>query len=293
MTKRQQKPVATKAMMVSKPQVAVLDSTAQLMRSIAVAAADPKCNVQKMQTLKEMYLDMSDRAAKIGFDNALAQMQVELPEIDRKGRITIRRKDPKTGERTGPIEQSTAYARWEDISDVIKPILFKYSFSLSFRTGFDEAGRVKVTGILARGGHREETTMILQHDATGSKNPVQAVGSSTSYGRRYTACALLNITSRGEDDDGGPRREPQPTLSPEQHAELIKLAEEAGADLARFCAMLKVDSLVDIPALRFAEAKAQLLRKKRAKDQMATEAVSDFPGDKPMKTEPPKNEFHR
>ena len=276
--KRQTRPV--KALVPAKAPVIAMDSTARLMQAMAVAAADPKCNVQKMQTLKEMYESMENRIAKIGFDNALAQMQVELPEIDRKGRITIRRKDPKTGERTGPIEQSTSYARWEDISDVIKPILFKYGFSLSFRTGFDEAGRVKVTGILARGGHREETTMILQHDATGSKNPVQAVGSSTSYGRRYTACALLNITSRGEDDDGGPRREPQPTLSLEQHAELIKLAEEADADLARFCAMLKVDSLVDIPALRFAEARAQLLRKKKAREQ--DKAKSDFPGDRPM-----------
>jgi hypothetical protein len=289
--KRQTRPV--KALVPAKAPVIAMDSTARLMQAMAVAAADPKCNVQKMQTLKEMYESMENRIAKIGFDNALAQMQVELPEIDRKGRITIRRKDPKTGERTGPIEQSTSYARWEDISDVIKPILFKYGFSLSFRTGFDEAGRVKVTGILARGGHREETTMILQHDATGSKNPVQAVGSSTSYGKRYTACALLNITSRGEDDDGGPRREPQPTLSLEQHAELIKLAEEADADLARFCALFKVDSLVDIHALRFEEAKAQLLRKKKRKEQK--EAMgSDFPGDKPMpKTEPPKNEFHR
>jgi hypothetical protein len=44
--------------------------------------------------------------------------------------------------------------------------------------------------------------MELPVDTSGSKNPVQAVGSSTAYGKRYVMEALLNLTSRGVDDDG-------------------------------------------------------------------------------------------
>ena len=44
--------------------------------------------------------------------------------------------------------------------------------------------------------------MELPVDTTGSKNAVQAVGSSTAYGKRYVMEALLNLTSRGQDDDG-------------------------------------------------------------------------------------------
>jgi hypothetical protein len=44
--------------------------------------------------------------------------------------------------------------------------------------------------------------MTLPLDTSGSKNNVQAVGSSTSYGKRYTATLLLNIRTKGEDDDG-------------------------------------------------------------------------------------------
>ena len=277
----------TKAITIANPygagsrgKVVPITTSQQYDDAIIKAAADPRMNVAKFEKLVTLKEHMEDRAARIAFDNALAEMQAELPEVDRNGRLVIRKKDPKTGERTGVIEQSTAYPRWEDVMDVLRPILRKYLFSLSFRTGLAADGRITVTGVLARSGHREETTITLQHDATGSKNPVQAVGSTNSYGKRYTAFLLLNIVTRGEDDDGGPRREPQPTLSLEQHAELIKLAEEAGADLARFCAMLKVDSLVDIPALRFEEARAQLLRKKKAREQ--DKAKSDFPGDKPM-----------
>jgi hypothetical protein len=38
-------------------------------------------------------------------------------------------------------------------------------------------------------------------DTSGSKTSVQGIGSTVSYGKRYTLCALLNI-STGDDTDG-------------------------------------------------------------------------------------------
>jgi hypothetical protein len=53
-----------------------------------------------------------------------------------------------------------------------------------------------------RDGHREQTTMTLPADIGKGRNEVQAVGSSTTYGKRYVMCALLNITtSEVRDDD--------------------------------------------------------------------------------------------
>ncbi len=53
-------------------------------------------------------------------------------------------------------------------------------------------------------GHKEEAELVLPADVSGDKNPVQAVGSSLSYGQRYVTKLLLNLASRklGEDDDG-------------------------------------------------------------------------------------------
>jgi hypothetical protein len=254
------------------------------MEAILRAAADPKVNIVKMQELNQLYERMEARAAKVAYDNALAEMQPELPVIDRKGRIVIRKKDPKTGERTGPIEQSTAYAKWEDIAETIQPILHRYGFSLSFRTPADPTGKISVTGILARAGHREETTLPFQHDSTGSKNAAQAIVSATSYGKRATASLLLNIITRGEDDDAKASAALEP-ISPERLAELEKLVKESGADMARFCALFKVDDLASIPTVRFTEAKAQLQRKlrdKKARAEAAKKAASDFPGDHPL-----------
>lgn len=172
-----------------------------LMQMMERIAKNKDVDVAKMREVKEMGKSLLDDQRRTAFDDALAQMQGELPTIGAKGRLEIREKDAKGG-RNGPLIQSTPYAKWDDINEAIKPVLKRFGFGLRFKTGLSEKGLVTVTGILSGHGHREETTLELQHDATGSKNAVQAVGSSTSYGKRYAACALLNITTHGEDDDG-------------------------------------------------------------------------------------------
>jgi hypothetical protein len=175
------------------------DSTA-LIQMIERVALNPNVDIDKMERLLEMQERILNRNARSAFTSALAAMQPNLPVVDRKGNITIHKKDAE--KIPANVIQSTPYALWEDINDAIRPVLSEYGFALSFRVK-KEADRIEVTAILShREGHSEETMLSLPMDSTGSKNNVQAIGSSTSYGKRYTACAILNITSRGEDDDG-------------------------------------------------------------------------------------------
>lgn len=160
--------------------------SATILQVIQRAAADPQCDIEKMERLMAMHERMQAVSASAAFNAAMAEMQCELPSIAErgKGHGTVR------------------YATLEDINDVIKPIMQKHGFAVSFKVEHAQAG-ISVTGILMhRQGHREQTTMLLPTDTSGSKNAVQAVGSSTSYGKRYVLCALLNISTRGEDDDG-------------------------------------------------------------------------------------------
>ncbi len=54
-----------------------------------------------------------------------------------------------------------------------------------------------VVGVLRHeAGHKEEAELVLPADLSSGKNPVQAVGSSLSYGQRYVAKLLLNLASR-------------------------------------------------------------------------------------------------
>lgn len=212
------------------------------------AARDPGVDIDKMERLLKMHGEAVARQARQAYSAALAAMQQELPVIQERGAIKIG---------TGPAQK---YALWEDINEAIKPILAKHGFALSFRTGRN-GDRIMVTGILShRDGHAEETTMELPADQSGSKNAVQAIGSSTSYGKRYTASALLNLTSRGEDDDGRSTAR----ITEEQVMELRDLAEAVEADMGRFLRYLGIEKLSDLPATKHAAAVEALNAKRRS-----------------------------
>lgn len=158
---------------------------------IAKAAQDPNVDIGKMQQLLDMAERVQTKSAERAFYESFAAMQGELPSIDKTGAIR---------DKTGRV-QST-YAKWEDINEAIRPVLQKHGFALTFQTKMIGAN-VNIRGVLAhRGGHLIDSEIPLPADTSGNKNAVQSMGSSVSYGKRYMACALCNITAAGEDDDG-------------------------------------------------------------------------------------------
>ena len=237
-----------------------VSESAALMSMIERAARDPSVDLDRMERLYTMHERALARQAKAAFDASLAEMQPELPTIDRKGKIVILDKnDRKT------VTQETPYARWEDINDAIRPVLKEHGFAISFRTTTASDGKLVVTCILShRDGHREETSLPLMHDSSGSKNNVQAIGSSVSYGKRYTAMAMLNITSHApmDRDDDGRAAGADAAISDEQVEGLQRLIVEVDADLPRFLKFMKIERLTDLPASRIGAA-IQALEAKR------------------------------
>ena len=238
---------------------AVQSETSAIVSMIERAALNPLVDIDKMERLLQMQERIFERQAKAEYALAFSQMQGELPSIERNGKIIIHDKNDRN-----KIIQETAFATWEDINEAIKPVLKEHGFSLSFPIGQTAEGRITVTCVLLhRGGHSEQTTMVLMHDSSGSKNSVQAIGSSVSYGKRYTASAMLNITSHGEDDDGKIAGEPE-YISSDQEITLRDLILAVDADEKKFCAYLKIDALSSLPSARF-EAAVKALEAKRAK----------------------------
>lgn len=155
-------------------------------------ARDSSVPVEKLEKLIELQERIMRHNAKAEFDGAFAQMQGDIPIITERGEIMVKG------------ELRSRFARLEDILDVVKPILQKHGFALRFRASVGaSAGRIKIVGILShRSGHSEEDEFEAPADDSGSKNTIQAIGSTRSYGQRYTTIALLNIVTRGADDDG-------------------------------------------------------------------------------------------
>lgn len=223
--------------------------TSAIVSMIERAAMNPAVDIDKMERLLQMQERIMDKAAKSAYATAFASMQGDLPSIERNGKITIHDKNDRS-----KIIQETPFARWEDINEAIRPVLQKYGFGLSFRVGQTSEGRITVTCVLAhREGHSEETTMVLMHDSSGSKNSVQAIGSSVSYGKRYTASALLNITSHGEDDDGKLAADAE-LIDEDQVLQIRDLLLANNRDEKKFLAYIKLSSLADITADKFKSA---------------------------------------
>lgn len=153
-------------------------------------ARDSSVPVEKLEKLIELQERIMRHNARAEFNAAFAAMQGEIPAITERGEIAV----------NGVVRSK--YARHEDILEVVKPILQRHGFAIRHRNVF-ENGALRVIGILShRSGHSEEDEFVAKADDSGSKNAIQALGSTRSYGARYTTIALLNIATKGQDDDG-------------------------------------------------------------------------------------------
>lgn len=224
----------------------VRDISGGLLDVIARAARDPAVDVEKMERLLEMHDRVQARQAKMAFIEAKRAMRPDLPIITQKGHIVIRDKS-----NPNKILQDTAFARFEDINEEVMPIVTRHGFDLSFRNATAPDGKVRVYTILTHSdGHSEETYFDLPHDSSGSKNSVQAIGSSTSYAKRYGLLSILNITTMGEDDNGK-AADPPKTLTPDQVQKMQARADLKGISAAAVCKLAKADSIPEILAKNF------------------------------------------
>lgn len=266
------KELATKAKQVVRVQAGSVHRPEEgggFLAVIAAAAADPRCDVSKMQALLNMQQQVEDREAKRRFNDALMQVQLEMPPISRDGKIVIPPKDGKSG-------QKTPYATFNNIMKTAQPILLKHGLRLSFAT--EPVGdKLLVKGILNGYGHTEQTSFPLPAETSGSKNNVQGWGSAMSYGKRYCTIALLNIVSEAPEDTdsdgyagnfqrvkgGGVVDLPDaPKITAAQRNEIVELLEDARIKEQHFCQRYGVNQINQLPAEIFDAAKKAIAEHK-------------------------------
>lgn len=212
--------------------------SAQVLAVIERVAANPDADIDKLERLLDMQERVMNRNAMQAFSADMAAMQAELPTVAE----------------TAKGHNNAKYAPLEKINEVIRPVLQKYGFAVTFRTE-QQDGAVSITAVLShKQGHHQESTLVLPNDTSGNKNLVQAIGSTVSYGKRYALCALLNI-STGDDTDGKrPQQTAPSTLTAKQVKQLRDAAKVAGVDDAYICEKGGVAEIEDIPAERFTAA---------------------------------------
>jgi len=161
-------------------------------------AVEGGADIDKLEKLMELQMRWDASEARKAYTRAMAQFRAGCPEILKNRTVNYGQTHYTHADLSGAIGQ-------------IKGVLTECGLSHSWRTENLPTG-IQVTCILTHvDGHSEQTAMVCQPDNTGSKNPIQAMGSAVTYLQRYTLFAILGLAS-ADDDDAGKMTEPQKPL---------------------------------------------------------------------------------
>jgi len=213
-------------------------------------AISNKADLDKLEKLMALQERYEANEAKKAYVEAMANFKANPPEIN---------KDKRVSYPTGKGQTEYSHATLANVTEKINAALSKHRLSAAWTT-HQENGTISVTCKITHVmGHSEETTLTASPDNSGSKNPIQAIGSTVSYLERYTVLALTGLASKDMDDDvktGG-----TVVISEKQLSQLVDMINETETNLDKFLKLGGVEKLDLLPAEKFDTAMAWLKAK--------------------------------
>jgi hypothetical protein len=163
-------------------------------------AIDKNLDLEKFERLIDLKNKEEERLAKKEFDYHFALMQ----------------KDYLPATKTKSVKSESGvllykYCPLENILEIYQPILSRHNFSYRWSQSVDEKNGMIITCIVAGWGY-EINSSVPVNILPGNKfsNGNQQIGSSISYGKRYSFCDALGIIIKDEDTDNN-------TVKPDNH----------------------------------------------------------------------------
>ena len=221
----------------------------------------------KAQAVIDMFNKERDRQQLEEFNRALHGFQSEVYEVATTG------KNPTF---------KNAYAKLHDLIKETQSYRAKYGLSIRFGTTLQKSeappireGWQRVVLIISHtGGHWEEHYLDGPPDISSNtrvpRSPVQSVGSTNMYLRRYLFQMALNLVPGGDPaDDDGEQRGLDP-LTPDQIDEIKKLIAEAGLTTDEVSSLLKaIDAtpLSEITTRYYTRLVNTLINRKKRKEE--------------------------
>lgn len=169
--------------------VAVAQNPLAMVADAVQRGTDP-ATIKALMDLAERY---EANEARKAFVAALTEFKNNPPEIFKTKNVSF-----------GGGKAAYKHATLSDVSSIIGAALAKVGISHRWETEQLEGGAIRVTCTLTHAlGHSERTPLQASPDASGSKNSIQAVGSTVTYLQRYTLLSATGMAvSDGTDDDG-------------------------------------------------------------------------------------------
>lgn len=223
------------------PVAPALNPVMEMIRQ-AVAAGQP---LEVIRELKDMAKELADDNARRAFEAAMSAAKAEIPTITKNRAVDFTSAKGRTNYRHEDLAE---------IARVIDPILGKHGLAYRYET-VTEGGKVRVTCIVShREGHSVRNELTADHDNSGNKNSIQAVGSTITYLQRYTLKAALGLAASNDDDGAKHGQKADDLLKPEQVEQVRDLIEKTDTDIALFCETFKVEALNQLRVVDFDSA---------------------------------------
>jgi hypothetical protein len=201
--------------------------------------------IEKLLSLQERW---EANEARKAFNAAIARFKSNPPPILKTVQVGY---DARGG------GSRTSY-KHEDLAELmaaVDPALAAHGLWARWKIHSGE--KVTVTCVIGHtdGYSEEASTLSAAPDASGSKNPIQAIGSAVTYLQRYTLKAALGLAA-AKDDDGRSAGRRTDVLSDEQAAEINKILLEhpKKIDVDKFLHLAGARSVSDIQAVKFNSA---------------------------------------
>jgi hypothetical protein len=196
--------------------------------------------IEKMLVLQERW---EKNEAKKAYIRAMTAFKANPPEIEKDVRVQYDTSKGKTDYK---------HASLANVTKKINSALSEHGLSAAWSTT-QQNGSVAVTcTITHEQGHSESTSLTASPDASGSKNAIQAIGSTISYLERYTILALTGLATFDMDDDGNAAASgPVEYINDQQYGSIIDMMNEAEADEGKFLQYLKIESIEKMPLNKF------------------------------------------
>lgn len=187
------------------------------------------------------------------FHDEYILMAKELPKITKDGKIAIGNGKP------------ILFASFENIHDVVVPILLKYGFRISFH-GEIINDQFWMRTVLRRGIYGEDSLWPVDRTPVSkAMNPSQATGSGSTYACRYGMVRLLNLNSHAPEDADTDAVLPPKTITGKQAQKLSDAIVDAGLSEAQFCEKYKIPAVDKLPVIQWTEATQAVAAYKKKK----------------------------
>ncbi len=164
--------------------------------TLLAGALESGADIDKLRALMDMQAEWEERQAKKAFINAMASFKQNLPELTKDKKVSYTTK-------SGDLVQYD-HVTLGNAAITIGKALAEHGLSFNWQTTQDQTGRIFVTcNLTHRDGFTQSTTMDGAADTSGSKNNIQAVGSTVKYLQRYTLLLITGVTPADDIDDDG------------------------------------------------------------------------------------------